>query len=41
MELDNNPTHEEIWDDSALVNSWNQALKEYEVGGVLLTPTNP
>ncbi len=24
-------THEEIWDDSALFNSWNQALEEYKV----------
>ncbi|KAK4156679.1 survival motor neuron-like protein 1 [Chaetomidium leptoderma] len=23
-------THEEIWDDSALVDSWNQALEEYK-----------
>ncbi|KAH8677396.1 hypothetical protein BX600DRAFT_449640 [Xylariales sp. PMI_506] len=25
-----NLTHEEIWDDSALVNSWNDALEEYK-----------
>ncbi|KAK9417502.1 hypothetical protein SUNI508_08653 [Seiridium unicorne] len=25
-----NITHEEMWDDSALVNSWNDALKEYK-----------
>lgn len=25
-----NLTHEEIWDDSALVNSWNEALEEYK-----------
>lgn len=24
-------SHEEIWDDSALVNSWNEALAEYKV----------
>ncbi|KAH6622863.1 hypothetical protein F5144DRAFT_656639 [Chaetomium tenue] len=24
-------THEEIWDDSALVDSWNEALEEYKV----------
>ena len=24
-------SHEEIWDDSALVNSWNEALEEYKV----------
>ncbi|KAK3315311.1 hypothetical protein B0H66DRAFT_341083 [Apodospora peruviana] len=24
------PTQEEIWDDSALVDSWNQALEEYK-----------
>lgn len=23
--------HEDIWDDSALVNSWNEALAEYKV----------
>lgn len=26
-----NLTHEEIWDDSALVDSWNDALMEYKV----------
>jgi hypothetical protein len=25
-----NLTHEEIWDDRALVNSWNDALEEYK-----------
>ncbi|KAK0613794.1 SMN family protein Smn1 [Immersiella caudata] len=30
MDDENNLTHEEIWDDSALVNSWNQALDEYK-----------
>lgn len=25
------PSHAEIWDDSALVNSWNDALEEYKV----------
>ncbi|ETS73419.1 hypothetical protein PFICI_15024 [Pestalotiopsis fici W106-1] len=25
-----NLSHEEIWDDSALVNSWNDALQEYK-----------
>lgn len=24
-------SHEEIWDDSALVDSWNAALQEYQV----------
>ena len=24
-------THEEIWDDSALIDSWNEALAEYKV----------
>lgn len=24
-------THAEIWDDSALVDSWNEALEEYKV----------
>lgn len=26
-----NPTHDQIWDDSALVDSWNSALDEYQV----------
>ncbi|ESZ90264.1 hypothetical protein SBOR_9355 [Sclerotinia borealis F-4128] len=25
-----NATHAEVWDDSTLVNSWNEALQEYE-----------
>lgn len=25
------PTHEEIWDDSALVRSWDEAVEEYQV----------
>lgn len=24
-------SHEEIWDDSALLRSWDDAVKEYEV----------
>lgn len=24
-------THDEIWDDSALIDSWNEALDEYKV----------
>jgi len=24
-------THEEIWDDSALVRSWEEAVEEYQV----------
>ena len=24
-------THEEIWDDSILVNTWDEALQEYKV----------
>lgn len=32
MDLDKkNPTHDQIWDDSALVDSWNSALDEYQV----------
>ena len=31
MNDDRQPTHDEIWDDSALVDSWNQALNEYKV----------
>jgi len=31
MDVDEEQTHEEIWDDSALVDSWNQALDEYKV----------
>ncbi|KAL2131585.1 hypothetical protein VTI74DRAFT_4826 [Chaetomium olivicolor] len=30
MDSETAPTHEEIWDDSALVESWNQALEEYK-----------
>lgn len=33
-------THDEIWDDSALIDSWNEALDEYKasikkIGGAL------
>lgn len=31
MESETAPSHDEIWDDSALVNSWNEALEEYKV----------
>jgi hypothetical protein len=31
MESERAATHDEIWDDSALVDSWNQALDEYKV----------
>lgn len=24
-------SHEEVWDDSALIDSWNEALQEYKV----------
>ncbi|KAK4146525.1 uncharacterized protein C8A04DRAFT_25752 [Dichotomopilus funicola] len=30
MDSETAATHEEIWDDSALINSWNQALEEYK-----------
>ncbi|SPQ27318.1 2e5541fd-4b44-4d88-afb6-a66b979379a3 [Thermothielavioides terrestris] len=30
MESETAATHEEIWDDSALIESWNQALDEYK-----------
>ncbi|KAM3074649.1 hypothetical protein ACMFMG_008077 [Clarireedia jacksonii] len=30
MASSENATHAEIWDDSTLVNSWNEALQEYE-----------
>ncbi|KAK3343777.1 hypothetical protein B0T25DRAFT_307016 [Lasiosphaeria hispida] len=30
MEADHQISHDEIWDDSALVDSWNQALEEYK-----------
>ncbi|TLS20871.1 uncharacterized protein PpBr36_10852 [Pyricularia pennisetigena] len=29
-EAEKDVTHEDIWDDSALVNSWNEALEEYK-----------
>lgn len=25
-------SHDEIWDDSALIQSWDDALEEYQVG---------
>lgn len=28
-------THEEIWDDSALMQSWDDAVEEYQVSSVL------
>jgi len=31
MESQEAATHEEIWDDSMLIESWNQALEEYKV----------
>lgn len=34
MESSKNLSHDEIWDDSALVNSWNDALDEYNVSAV-------
>lgn len=34
-------THEEIWDDSALVDSWNEALEEYKVSGQHLPLLRP
>ncbi|KAK7755906.1 hypothetical protein SLS62_002193 [Diatrype stigma] len=30
MAANENLTHDEIWDDSTLVNSWNEALEEYK-----------
>ena len=32
-------THDEIWDDSALVDSWNSALDEYKVSLPLIDQT--
>ncbi|TGO40366.1 hypothetical protein BHYA_0038g00400 [Botrytis hyacinthi] len=31
MASQNNASHAEVWDDSTLVDSWNEALQEYEV----------
>ncbi|TGO69709.1 hypothetical protein BELL_0760g00040 [Botrytis elliptica] len=31
MASKNNASHAEVWDDSTLVDSWNEALQEYEV----------
>lgn len=28
-------THDEVWDDTALIDSWNQALEEYKVDMIL------
>lgn len=33
-------THDELWDDSALVESWNEALEEYQVRNIIY-PRNP
>jgi len=33
-----NLTHEEMWDDSALIDSWNEALQEYKVSMPMHTP---
>ena len=30
-------SHEEIWDDSALLNSWDAALQEYQVLSTVFT----
>lgn len=40
MESETAPTHEEIWDDSALVESWNQALEEYKVSNNVSKQSN-
>ena len=34
-------THDEIWDDSALVDSWNEALEEYKVSCDSHQPRQP
>lgn len=34
-------SHEEIWDDSALVNSWDLALQEYQVSKPGCNAINP
>ncbi|TGO61584.1 hypothetical protein BCON_0026g00280 [Botryotinia convoluta] len=31
MASQNNASHAEVWDDSTLVDSWNESLQEYEV----------
>lgn len=32
MDIDESDSqHEEVWDDSLLIDSWNQALQEYKV----------
>ena len=36
-----NMSHEEIWDDSALVNSWNEAVEEYKVNVHFYMPCGP
>lgn len=33
-------THAEIWDDSALIDSWNEALNEYKVRAPRLSQEN-
>lgn len=31
-------THDEIWDDSALINVWDEALQEYKVSASSRSP---
>jgi hypothetical protein len=35
----NGKSHNEIWDDSLLVDSWNEALEEYKVLREIFTPS--
>lgn len=38
MGKSNTLTHEEIWDDSSLVRSWDDAVEEYQVRSICLFP---
>ena len=40
MPSDKNLKHSEIWDDSALLSSWNDAYQEYLVTLSLSTPSH-
>ncbi|KAF4469427.1 Survival motor neuron 1 [Fusarium albosuccineum] len=36
-----NLSHEEVWDDSALIDSWNEALEEYKACTLTIKESSP
>jgi hypothetical protein len=40
MASNGNVSHAAIWDDSLLVNSWNEALEEYKVRAAVALSAN-